>query len=101
MIDYQGEIICIDPGLPLMHVLGKKYTMLILGVIGNNDTRKNFNDIYKSIPGASRRIIANRLSELLRMNVIKRVNGNVTYYELTDLGKKIRSGIVCFLKSLT
>ncbi len=101
MISYNDEIICIDPGLPLMHVLGKKYTMLILGVIGNNDTRKNFNDICRAIPGASRTIIAKRLSELLSINVIKKVNSDITYYELTDLGRRIRSGIICFLKSIT
>jgi len=52
MIYDNEKTICIDTSLPVFDLLGKRYTLFILGVIGNNNTRKNFNDIYNSIPNS-------------------------------------------------
>lgn len=100
MIYDNGKTICIDPSLPLLRLIGKRYTMFILGVIGNNKTRKNFNDIVKSIPGASRTIIATRIKDLIAAGIIKRCVNEIVYYELTELGYKIRNGIICFLNEV-
>ena len=100
MLHENGKTICIDPSLPIFRLIGKRYTMLILGVIGNNNTRKNFNDIVKSIPGSSRTIIATRIKELIQAGMIKRCYNKILSYELTELGYKIRKGIICFLEKL-
>ncbi len=100
MLHENGKTICIDPSLPIFRLMGKRYTMFILGVIGNNNTRKNFNDIVKSIPGSSRTIIAKRIRELIQAGMIKKCHNKVLSYELTELGYKIRKGIICFLEEL-
>ena len=98
MIYYDNKEMCIDPSLPVFNLLGKKYTLLILGVIGNNNTRKNFNDIINSIPGMSKTILAKRLKELIDLNIISRKENNLITYRLTDDGIKIRKGLIEFLK---
>ncbi|WP_337860525.1 winged helix-turn-helix transcriptional regulator [Ferroplasma sp.] len=100
MIYDNGKTLCIDYELPMFALLGKRYTLLILGVIGNNSTRKNFNDILNSIPGSSRTIIAKRLKELINAGIIKRNRNKIVSYELTEAGNKIRKGIICFLESV-
>ncbi len=100
MIYENDKTICIDPSLPLFRLIGKRYTMFILGVIGNNRTRKNFNDIVKSIPGSNRTIIAKRIKELVVAGIVKRCYNKIVSYELTELGYKIRKGIICFLEEL-
>lgn len=100
MIYENDKTICIDPSLPLFRLIGKRYTMFILGVIGNNRTRKNFNDIVKSIPGSNRTIIAKRIKELVVAGIVKKCYNKIVSYELTELGYKIRRGIICFLNEL-
>ena len=100
MIYENGKTICIDPSLPIFRLIGKRYTMFILGIIGNNNTRKNFNDIVKSIPGSNRTIIAKRIKELVVVGIVKRCYNKIVSYELTELGYKIRKGIICFLDDL-
>lgn len=98
---YEGErTICIDPSLPIFRLIGKRYTMLVLGVIGNNNTRKNFNDIAKSIPGSSRTIIAKRIKDLVEAGIVKRCKNEIISYELTEFGYKIRKGIISFLEQI-
>ncbi len=97
MIYDNDKTICIDPSLPLFNLLGKRYTLFILGVIGNKNTRKNFNDIYNSIPGSNRTIIARRLKELVDYGIVKKCRNKIVTYELTDNGINIRKGLICFL----
>ncbi len=98
MIYSDNEEMCIDPSLPVFNLLGKKYTLLILGVIGNNNTRKNFNDIINSIPGISKTILSKRLKELIGLNIISREENGLITYRLTGEGIKIRKGLIEFLK---
>jgi DNA-binding HxlR family transcriptional regulator len=98
MIYDNGKTLCVDYNLPILNLLGKRYTVLIIGVIGNNKTRKNFNDILLSIPGSSRTMIARRLKELLNAGIIKKGKNEVESYHLTENGVKIRKGLVCFLE---
>ncbi len=100
MIYDQNKSMCVDTSLPVFNLLGKRYTMFILGVIGNNNTRKNFNDILNSIPGSNRTIIARRLKDLVNTGIVKRCKNKIVTYELTSLGIKIRKGIICFLESI-
>jgi DNA-binding HxlR family transcriptional regulator len=100
MIYDDKKTICIDTSLPVFNLLGKRYTLFILGVIGNNNTRKNFNDIYNSIPGSNRTIIARRLKELAEAGIVKKYRKEVVAYELTEKGQNIRKGVICFLDSI-
>ena len=91
MIDDGEEVLCVDPSLPLLSLLGKKYTMMILGVIGNRGTRGSFNEIINGIPHSSSTIISRRLKELKEFGLIyKNVGSNAITYSLSDFGSKIR-----------
>ena len=39
MIEGRDFTVCVDPSLPLLNLIGKKYTMMVLGVIGNRGNR--------------------------------------------------------------
>jgi DNA-binding HxlR family transcriptional regulator len=73
--------------------------LLILGVIGNNNTRKNFNDILNSVPGISKTILSKRLKELIDLNIILKDENNIITYGLTNKGIKIRKGLIEFLNA--
>lgn len=98
MIEDGDSTICIDPSLSLLNLLGSKYTMMVLGVIGNKGNKKNFNEILKDIPYSSSTIISKRLKELHDSGLIERNEGEegITY-SLTPFGKSVR---VCLLPLL-
>ncbi len=99
MLDYDGKTVCVDPSLSMLDILGKKYTMLILGVIGNKGRRKNFNEILADIPSSSSTIIARRLKELLEIGLIARMSeGGLVSYKLTELGNSVRDALFPLLK---
>ena len=43
MIEYGRSLVCVDPSLSILELIGKKYTMMIIGVIGNSGNKKNLN----------------------------------------------------------
>ncbi len=95
MILHEGRQICIDPSIPLLSVLGKKYTMLILGVLGNVDNGSSFNEIRRAIPGSSATMISKRLADLIDMGLVERYEayGRILY-SLTDLGITVRMDLI-------
>ena len=94
MIEYSGSLVCVDPSLDVLELIGKKYTMMIIGVIGNSGYKKNFNEILKDIPFSSSTIISKRLRDLQEGGLIEKINesGRISY-KLTDLGSKIREAL--------
>ena len=94
MIEYKGTMVCVDPSLGILELIGKKYTMMIIGVIGNSGYKKNFNEILKDIPFSSSTIISKRLRELQAGGLIEKINesGRISY-KLTDFGNKIREAL--------
>lgn len=94
MIEYSGTMVCVDPSLGILELIGKKYTMMIIGVIGNSGYKKNFNEILKDIPFSSSTIISKRLRELQAGGLIEKINesGRISY-KLTDFGNKIREAL--------
>ena len=64
MLEYGDSLVCVDPSLGILELIGKKYTIMIIGVIGNSGNRKNFNEILNDIPFSSSTIISRRLKEL-------------------------------------
>jgi DNA-binding HxlR family transcriptional regulator len=94
MIEYGGSLVCVDPSLSILEVIGKKYTMMIIGVIGNSGYKKNFNEILKNIPFSSSTIISKRLRDLQAGGLIEKISGSGRIsYRLTDLGSKIREAL--------
>ncbi|EQD66194.1 transcriptional regulator, HxlR family [mine drainage metagenome] len=99
MIEYGVKTVCVDPSLTMLHTLGKKYTMLILGVIGNKELKKNFNEILADIPFSSSTIIARRLKELQISGLIVKSNEDDTVsYKLTEFGNNVREALFPLLK---
>lgn len=101
MIEDDDTTLCIDPSLPFLSLMGKKYTMMVLGVIGNAGNKRNFNEIIRDIPFSSTTIIARRLKELQGLGLIKRDdNSTGVTYSLTDFGKIVRHGLLPLLRAL-
>ncbi|MEM0158330.1 MAG: helix-turn-helix domain-containing protein [Thermoplasmataceae archaeon] len=96
MIKDGERIICVEPSLPILRVLGKKYSVLILGVIGNEAGKRNFNEILRDVPGSSSTIVSKRLKELQDSGLVRRIDNGTVTYELTDLGKRIRKVLLPF-----
>ncbi len=99
MIEDSEHAVCVDPSLPLLKLIGKKYTMLVLGVIGNSGNKKNFNEILRDIPYSSSTIISRRLRDLQDSSLIQRIEGkHGVYYSLTDFGIDVRERLLPLLR---
>ncbi len=99
MIEDHESTVCIDPSLPLLSLIGRKYTMMIVGVIGNKGNRKNFNEILRDIPYSSSTIISRRLKELQDFRLIQRSEGtDGVNYALTGFGKNVRETLLPLLR---
>jgi DNA-binding HxlR family transcriptional regulator len=98
MIEGSDFTVCIDPSLPLLNLIGKKYTMMVLGVIGNRGIRKNFNEILNDIPYSSSTIISKRLKDLQDFRLIQRHDGEdgITY-SLSIFGQNVRESLLPLL----
>ncbi|MGP6207408.1 winged helix-turn-helix transcriptional regulator [Cuniculiplasma sp. SKW3] len=97
MIRYGNEVICVDPSIPIFSILGKKYTILIMGALSGRSERATFNQIRKSIPEASARVISIRLREMEDKCIIRReiYENHITYY-LTETGLRIKESLKSF-----
>ena len=94
MLEYGDSLVCVDPSLGILELIGKKYTIMIIGVIGNSGNRKNFNEILNDIPFSSSTIISRRLKELQETGLVEKISeaGRISY-KLTDLGSKLREAL--------
>jgi DNA-binding HxlR family transcriptional regulator len=94
MLEYGNSLVCVDPSLAILELIGKKYTIMIIGVIGNSGNRKNFNEILNDIPFSSSTIISRRLKELQENGLVKKISesGRISY-KLTGLGSKLREAL--------
>lgn len=95
MMEYGDRTVCIDPTIPLLSLIGKKYTMLILGVLGNGNNKKNFNEILRDIPYSSSTIISRRLKELQNAGLVTKIKeSSGIKYNLTEFGKNVRKSLM-------
>ncbi|MEM0502628.1 MAG: helix-turn-helix domain-containing protein [Thermoplasmata archaeon] len=95
MIEYRGKTICVLPSEKILNVLGKKYTILIIALLGNQD-KVNFNEILKKTGFPRPNLLSQRLKELEELDLIKKkiITEKApisTIYMLTKKGKKLRS----------
>ncbi|MEM4589155.1 MAG: helix-turn-helix domain-containing protein, partial [Thermoplasmata archaeon] len=91
MIGYRGKTICVLPSEKILNVLGKKYTILIIALLGNQD-KVNFNEILKKTGFPRPNLLSQRLKELEELDLIKKkiITEKApisTIYMLTKKGK--------------
>ncbi len=95
------EEYCIYPLDRLMAVLGKKWTLFIIAVLGNAE-RPRFNEIHADLKLISSRTLADRLKELEALGLVHReafaqIPPRVEY-RLTAGGRSMRKVLMPLLK---
>ncbi|MGC8689554.1 MAG: winged helix-turn-helix transcriptional regulator [Thermoplasmata archaeon] len=101
MVDYRGRTICILPSERVLNILGKKYTLLIIALLGNRE-KVNFNEIMKKTGCPRPNLLSMRLKELENQGLIRReiISGERPIrvdYSLTPKGKRLRKLILPIL----
>lgn len=97
-----GKDYCIDPLDEVLTVLARRWTLFVIGVLGNKETAR-FNELKRSIPGIAARALADRLGDLSRLQLIeRRVDASVSppgvSYLLTSRGRGMRKALVPVLQ---
>ena len=100
-IMHDGGDISITKSEGVLKILGKKYSLLIIGILGNN-TAMSFNDIKKSVGCPRSNLLSLRLKEMSNAGIMKR---NVmdshpvsVKYSLTESGKELRENLIPLFK---
>lgn len=97
MIKVDQKEICLYPSEPIIRILGKQYTLLIIGLLGNKG-KSGFNEIAKSTGNPRPNLLSHRLFELEEAGLVKR---NVLQekpvrveYSLTEKGEQLRKLLI-------
>jgi DNA-binding HxlR family transcriptional regulator len=102
MIHAGGKEYCIDPAGDLLRILGKAWTLPLIGVLGNWPTAR-FSELQEAIHGIGTRVLAQRLKDLTRLGLISRaVFPEVPIrveYRLTEAGAEVHQALVPLLAS--
>ena len=100
-IMHDGGGISITKSEGVLRILGKKYSLLIIGVLGNNNSM-SFSDVKKSVGCPRSNLLSVRLKEMGNAGIIKR---NVmeshpvsVKYSLTESGKELRENLIPLFK---
>jgi DNA-binding HxlR family transcriptional regulator len=100
MIQIDGAPYCIDPAGGLLALLGKKWTLPLIGVLGNRSLSR-FSELRDALPGIGSKSLAERLRELRSLGLIEREAFLEvplrTEYRLTDAGASLRRALVPLL----
>lgn len=97
-----NEIIeCICPATGLVQIIGRKYALRLLSLIGDFENIR-FNDIKAAMDDMSSSTLSIRLAELERAALIKRVTFSETpprvEYRLTEEGRELRKSLFSLSK---
>lgn len=100
MISLDGRDYCIDPVGGLAEALGKKWTLPLIGVLGNREVNR-FGDLLRSLEGIGSKALADRLKDLQTLGLVSRhvfaeVPSRVEY-RLTSRGASFRRALVPLL----
>lgn len=101
LIDYKGREICVKPSEKILNILGKRYTLLIIALLGNQE-RVKFNEMMKKTGCPRPNLLSMRLKELEKAGLIKRIPllekiPVSVEYELTKSGRELRKHILSIL----
>ncbi len=93
--------ICTCASEGVLDVVSKKWSLLIVGLLGRNDSLR-YNQLREKLIGISPKSLADRLKELERAGIIRRqiyaeVPARVEY-NLTRDGEELRERILPFLQ---
>jgi DNA-binding HxlR family transcriptional regulator len=87
-----GDLTCLCPLTDVMDLLGKKYTMQIVCIVGAHGTVR-FGTVEDHLPGASTSTLSARLEALVEAGLIERRQYDEipprVEYELTDEGLEL------------
>ena len=92
---------CIYPTGDLMAVLGKRWSLFIIAVLGN-ERRMRFNDVARQLKGISPRTLTDGLRELEPLGLVERtlfpgVSPRVEY-TITSEGRDLRRTLIPVLR---
>lgn len=73
-------------------ILASRWTLLLLAEMHSGSTR--FNEIRRGVPRMSPALLSKRLRDLESAGVVRRADGSVPEYRLTDAGEELRPIIV-------
>lgn len=101
MIRLGGVEYCIDPAGGVAAALGKKWTLPLLGILGNQRTIR-FSEIVGSLDGLGAKALSSRLRELQRLGLVARSVSRAApvrvEYRLTERGEGLRRALVPLLQ---
>jgi DNA-binding HxlR family transcriptional regulator len=100
MIRLDGREYCIDPAGGVADVLGKKWTLPLMGVLGNRSTSR-FSELAAAIDGVGAKALTGRLRELESLGLVRRDappgESSRVAYSLTARGTELRRALVPLL----
>lgn len=96
-----GDEVCLCPIDNVINVISKKWALLIIATIGNNE-KIRYNEIMRNLSSISPKTLADRLKELERFGLIKRevfeqIPPRVEY-SLTKDGVELRDSMIPLMK---
>jgi DNA-binding HxlR family transcriptional regulator len=98
--EYEGDI-CLCSIEGIMGILSKKWALLIISAIGNNQ-KLRYNELEKKLDKISPKTLADRLKELENANIIKRESFAEipprVEYSLTKEGTELRDAVMPLIK---
>ena len=97
MIEAGGKQICVYPSEAIIKILGKQYTLLIIGLLGNNG-KSGFNEIARSVGNPRPNLLSHRLRELEEAGLVSKTvtveKGLRVDYYLTKKGNELRKLLI-------
>ncbi len=98
-IKHDGKTINLRKSEDILKILGKKYSLIIIGVLGNYDSI-NFNELKKIVGCPRANLLSARLKEMSAAGITeRRVVGLYPVsvkYQLTGKGKELREKLIPF-----
>jgi DNA-binding HxlR family transcriptional regulator len=100
-MNQKNDHVCFCPLEGVIDVISKKWALLIVNVIGNND-KLRFNDLIKELGGISPKTLSDTLKDLQAESLIKRESFAEipprVEYSLTKDGVELRKSIIPLLR---
>jgi DNA-binding HxlR family transcriptional regulator len=101
MIREGGREYCIDPAGGVADALGKKWTLPLIGVLGNRPQNR-FHQLAEALDGVGAKALTARLRELEELGLVRREapreSARWVEYRLTERGVALRRALVPFLE---
>ncbi len=101
MIQVDGSNYCIDPAGGIAAALGKKWTLPLIGILGNR-SKNRFHELLAGLEGIGSKALSDRLGDLRQLGIVSRevfaeVPARVEY-RLTPKGTSLRRALVPLLE---